>query len=145
MKFSLGTIFLTVLLTASLSAQVRLKDIADIEGVRPNVLTGFGIVVGLNGSGDKDQTRFTTQALANALTKSGIAIDSTSIKVKNVAAVLVQAELPPFSRAGSRIDVTVSSLGDATSLENRRSPLLRGLPEAAQSPGRYLRQRRDMT
>lgn len=97
--------------------QVRLKDISSIEGVRSNALTGFGIVVGLNGSGDKDQTRFTTQALANALTKSGLSVDPTSFRVKNVAAVLVQAELPPFATSGSRIDISVSSLGDAISLQ----------------------------
>lgn len=98
-------------------AQVRLKDISSIEGVRANALTGFGIVVGLNGTGDKDQTRFTTQALANALTKSGLNVDPTQFRVKNVAAVLVQAELPAFAANGSRIDVNVSSLGDAISLQ----------------------------
>ena len=61
--------------------QVRLKDIASIEGVRSNILTGWGIVVGLNGTGDKDQTRFTTQALANALSKSGIRLTGSNIKV----------------------------------------------------------------
>ncbi len=106
-----------VMAAAPLSAQVRLKDIAGVEGVRNNALTGFGIVVGLNGTGDKDQTRFTTQALANALSKSGISLDPTAIKVKNVAFALVQAELPPFSRSGTLIDVRVSSAGDATSLQ----------------------------
>ncbi|MDJ0835298.1 MAG: flagellar basal body P-ring protein FlgI [Acidobacteriota bacterium] len=110
-------IFFLLLTGFSAQAQVRLKDIASIEGVRPNVLTGFGIVVGLNGTGDKDQTRFTTQALANALAKSGISLAASSIKVKNVALVLVQAELPPFARSGSRIDVTASSTGDAQSLQ----------------------------
>ena len=100
-----------------LFGQVRLKDIATVEGVRNNVLTGFGLVVGLNGTGDKDQTRFTTQGLANALSKSGLSLDPASIKVKNVAMVLVQAELPPFVRSGSRIDITVSSTGDASSLQ----------------------------
>ena len=99
------------------TAQVRLKDIASVEGVRNNILTGFGIVVGLNGTGDKDQTRFTVQALANALSKSGITLDPSAIKVKNIAMVLVQAELPPFARSGSRIDITVSSTGDAGSLQ----------------------------
>ena len=105
------------LITMHGAAQVRIKDISRVEGVRNNVLTGFGIVVGLNGSGDKDQTRFTTQALANAMSKSGISLNPSQIKVKNVAMVLVQAELPPFARSGSRIDVTVSSTGDATSLQ----------------------------
>ncbi|MCB1052599.1 MAG: flagellar basal body P-ring protein FlgI [Acidobacteria bacterium] len=110
-------ITLTCLLTAPLLADVRLKDIASVEGVRPNYLNGFGLVVGLNGTGDKDQTRFTTQALVNALAKSGISLDPTTVKVKNVAFVLVQAELPAFSRPGTRVDVTVSSYGDATSLQ----------------------------
>ena len=116
MTRSFGTFFL-LFLTLCLPAQVRLKDIAAVEGVRPNVLNGFGIVVGLNGTGDKDQTRFTTQALANALAKSGLSLSPASIKVKNVALVLVQAELPPFARSGSRIDITVSSTGDAQSLQ----------------------------
>jgi len=111
-----GTIFL-LLPTLGLHGQVRLKDIAAVEGVRANVLNGFGIVVGLNGTGDKDQTRFTTQALANALAKSGLSLQPSAIKVKNVALVLVQAELPPFARSGSRIDITVSSAGDAKSLQ----------------------------
>jgi len=105
------------LAAAAAAAQVRLKDIAEVEGVRSNALTGFGIVVGLNGTGDKDQTRFTTQALANALSKSGISLNPTAIKVKNVALALVQAELPPFARSGTRIDVRVSSAGDAASLQ----------------------------
>lgn len=112
-----GTFFLMALLIAPITAQVRLKDITAVEGARPNALTGFGIVVGLAGTGDKDQTKFTTQALANALSKSGIRVLPTEIKVKNVAMVLVQAELPPFVQSGSRIDVTVSSTGDATSLQ----------------------------
>lgn len=97
--------------------QVRLKDIAEIEGVRANQLTGIGLVVGLNGTGDKDQTRFSTQALANMLAKSGLTVAATDIKVKNIATVLLSAELPAFSKAGGRLDVTVSSIGDATSLQ----------------------------
>lgn len=112
---ALGIFFL--LMGCLAHAQVRLKDIATIEGVRPNVLNGFGIVVGLAGSGDKDQTRFTTQALSNALAKSGVRVAPGDIKVKNVALVLVQAELPAFARSGSRIDVNVSSVGDASSLQ----------------------------
>ncbi|CAM2008059.1 flagellar basal body P-ring protein FlgI [Acanthopleuribacter pedis] len=110
--------WVVMLLLTPLSAQdVRIKDIANLEGVRDNMLTGYGIVVGLMGTGDKDQTRFTTQTLANALSKSGIKLDPTNIKVANVAMVLVQAELPPFARNGHRIDIQVSSLGDAASLQ----------------------------
>jgi flagellar P-ring protein precursor FlgI len=112
-----GIFYLFLLISQTALSQVRIKDISEVEGARSNVLTGFGIVVGLAGTGDKDQTKFTTQALSNALSKSGISLAPTDIKVKNVAMVLVQAELPPFVQSGSRIDVTVSSTGDASSLQ----------------------------
>lgn len=112
----IGIFYLSIICAQSIG-QVRIKDIAAIEGARSNALTGFGIVVGLAGTGDKDQTKFTTQALTNALSKSGISLAPTDIKVKNVAMVLVQAELPPFVQSGSRIDITVSSTGDAASLQ----------------------------
>ncbi len=95
---------------------VRIKDIATVEGVRENSLIGYGLVIGLNGTGDKSQTTFTVQTLVNMLNKMGINLDPTTVKVKNVASVIVTAKLPPFMRPGSRIDVVVSSLGDATSL-----------------------------
>ena len=95
---------------------VRIKDIATIEGVRENSLLGYGLVVGLNGTGDKAQTTFTVQTLVNMLNKMGINLDPSTVKVKNVASVIVTAKLPPFMKPGSRIDVVVSSLGDATSL-----------------------------
>ena len=94
----------------------RLKEVARLQSVRPNQLIGYGIVVGLDGTGDKDQTKFTVQSLANLLSRQGISVSPTTIKVKNIAAVMVTAELPAFSRTGSRIDVTVSSTGDAKSL-----------------------------
>ena len=93
----------------------RLKDIADIEGVRGNQLLGYGLVVGLNGSGD-GKLDFTQKSVSNMLEKMGLRINPVDVKVKNVAAVMVTATLPPFSRPGSRIDVTVSSMGDAKSL-----------------------------
>ncbi len=95
----------------------RLKDMADIEGVRGNQLFGYGLVVGLNGTGDGRSVEFTTKGLSNMLEKVGIRVDSQDIKVKNVAAVLVTATLPPFSRPGSKLDVTLSSMGDAKSLQ----------------------------
>jgi len=95
----------------------RIKDIAYVSGVRPNVLIGYGLVVGLKRTGDKVQTIFTPQTLANMLEKMGVIVDPTLTKINNVAAVMVTAELPPFSRVGNRIDVTVSSMGDASSLE----------------------------
>ncbi|MFI5304239.1 MAG: flagellar basal body P-ring protein FlgI [Nitrospiria bacterium] len=95
----------------------RIKDITSIEGVRENSLIGYGLIIGLNGTGDKSGTVFTLQTLTNMLNKMGILVDPTTVKVKNVAAVVVTAKLPPFNRPGSRIDVSVSSLGDATSLQ----------------------------
>jgi flagellar P-ring protein precursor FlgI len=94
----------------------RLKEVARLQGVRANQLLGYGLVVGLDGSGDKDQTKFTVQSITNALGRMGITVNPTTVKVKNVAAVMVTAELPAFSRTGSRLDVTVSSTGDAKSL-----------------------------
>lgn len=111
-------ILFSMLLFGTLFAgKIRIKDISSVEGVRSNPLMGFGLVVGLNGTGDKDQTRFTTQALVNALAKSGLSLDASRVKVKNVAFVMVQAELPAFAQNGSRIDLLVSSYGDATSLQ----------------------------
>lgn len=95
----------------------RLKDIAFFEGVRPNQLVGYGLVVGLDNTGDQTNT-FTSQSIANMLNRMGTKFDSTTIKmVKNAAAVIVTAELPPFIKPGSKIDVLVSSLGDAKSLQ----------------------------
>lgn len=96
---------------------VRVKDIASIEGVRSNQLLGYGLVVGLDGSGDSQQTKFTTQSVANMLETYGISVPADKMKVKNVAAVIVTATLPPFARQGATIDVDVSSLGDAKSLQ----------------------------
>jgi flagellar P-ring protein precursor FlgI len=106
------------ILAAGTPAQAaRLKDLADVEGVRGNQLFGYGVVVGLNGTGDGNSVQFTTKSLSNMLEKLGIRVDSKDIKVKNVAAVLVTATLPPFIRPGSKLDVTLSSLGDAKSLQ----------------------------
>jgi flagellar P-ring protein precursor FlgI len=95
----------------------RIKDITDILGVRGNQLFGYGLVVGLDGSGDKQGTEFTIQSLTNMLLKMGIEVDAGQVKVKNVAAVMVTTELPPFARPGMRLDVLVSSIGDAKSLQ----------------------------
>ena len=96
---------------------VRIKDITDIKGVRQNQLIGYGLVVGLNGTGDGQKTQFTLKSLTNMLEKMGMAVDPNKVKVKNVAAVMVTAVLPPFARAGSQIDVLVSSIGDAKDLQ----------------------------
>ena len=95
----------------------RIKDIAYFIGDRNNSLNGYGLLVGLDGTGDKDKTQFTNSTLANLLDNSGIHVDPTTVKVKNVAAVMVTANLPAFVRNGSRIDVQISSIGDATSLQ----------------------------
>lgn len=96
---------------------IRLKDVASFKGVRSNQLLGNGLVVGLNGTGDGTNVGFNNQELANMLANMGINVDRSKIKVKNIAAVAVTAVLPPFARVGSRIDVLVSSLGDAKSLQ----------------------------
>jgi len=102
---------------AGLRNGVRIKDLVDIEGVRGNDLDGYGLVVGLDGSGDAlRNSPFTEEALVNLLERLGINVSGEAFRTKNVAAVLVTAKLPPFSRTGSRIDITVSTIGDAKSL-----------------------------
>ena len=105
------------LLLPSTAGAVRIKDLANVKGVRSNQLAGYGLVVGLAGTGDGKGTRFTVQSLASMLSRMGIRVSPDEIRVKNVAAVMVTAELPPFARIGDRIDVQVSSLGDAKSLQ----------------------------
>ncbi|HTA81074.1 MAG TPA: flagellar basal body P-ring protein FlgI [Terracidiphilus sp.] len=95
---------------------VLVRDITTIEGVRDNMLVGYGLVVGLNRTGDSQQTFFTVQTLANAMQKMGVLIAPGQVEVKNVASVFITASLPPFARPGERLDVTVSSVGDAKSL-----------------------------
>lgn len=96
---------------------VHLRDITTIEGVRDNPLIGYGLVVGLKRTGDSQQTQFSTQTLANILQRMGLQIPVSSVQIRNVAAVFVTATLPPFAQPGTRIDVTVSSIGDAKSIE----------------------------
>jgi flagellar P-ring protein precursor FlgI len=107
----------------SVPQKSRIKDVATIEGIRDNQLVGYGLVVGLRGTGDSSQTVFPAQTLISALQRMGITVPQTgsnsagNMQVKNMAAVFVVATLPPFSRAGYKMDVTVSSAGDARSLE----------------------------
>lgn len=96
---------------------VLIRDITSIEGVRENPVLGYGVVVGLKGTGDRQQTIFTTQTLANMLQRMGVQVSPTTLVVKNVAAVFVTASLPAFARPGTRLDVTVASTGDAISLD----------------------------
>jgi len=119
-RSSLAALMLCGLLLLGVSTPAfaaRLKDIADVEGVRGNQLFGFGIVVGLNGTGDGSSVDFTRKGLSNMLEKMGIKVPPEQLKVKNVAAVMITSTLPAFVRPGTRIDVTLSSLGDAKSLQ----------------------------
>lgn len=95
---------------------VRIKDIASFSGVRDNQLTGYGLVVGLSGTGDKKDSAFTMRSMVNMLEKMGVRVDMKQMKPKNVAAVMVTARMPVSAKPGNRLDITVSSLGDSTSL-----------------------------
>lgn len=110
-------LLLLVLGTVPLAAAVRLKDIASFEGMRDNQLVGYGLVVGLNGTGDRKQSVFSAQSLANMLQRMGVSIDPTTITVKNTAAVIVTATLPAFAQPGTRIDVTAAAIGDSSNLQ----------------------------
>src|ERR1700733_11038973 len=109
--------------TPDVSHTVRGKDVASIEGIRDNQLVGYGLVVGLHGTGDSSQTVFPAQTLISALERMGVTVPQTgsnsasNMQVKNMAAVFVVATLPSFSRPGYKLDITVSSAGDARSLE----------------------------
>ena len=114
---TIGTIVLMGLAWAGSAQAARIKDLAKIKGIRSNQLTGYGLVVGLDGTGDKSGVSFTKQALANMMEKMNIHVNKNQLAVKNVAAVIVTADIPPFARIGDQIDATVSSLGDAKSLK----------------------------
>ena len=101
---------------AAFGAPVRVKELVEVQGVRENVLYGYGLVVGLAGTGDTERVFFTSQSISGMLGRLGIRIDPRDVQVRNVAAVMVTARLPSFSRAGIRIDVSVASMGNARSL-----------------------------
>ena len=107
---------LALLVSAPQGEAVRIKDIASFSGVRDNQLIGYGLVVGLGGTGDKTSSVFTMRSMVNMLERMGVSVDMRQMKPKNVAAVMVTAKMPVSSKPGTRLDVTVSSLGDATSL-----------------------------
>ncbi|MEA2102851.1 MAG: flagellar basal body P-ring protein FlgI [Thermodesulfobacteriota bacterium] len=109
-------IFIAICLVAQPAMAVRVKDLVEIQGVRENRLTGYGLVVGLNGTGDKSGSAFTTLSMANMLRRMGVQVNSDQLKVKNVAAVMVTSSLPPFAKSGQYLDCTVSSIGDSSSL-----------------------------
>ncbi len=111
-------VLITVIALIPDASAVRIKDIADIKGVRQNQMVGYGLVVGLEGTGDSDDALFTTQSLSSLLEKMGVTVQPSDIDdVENVAAVMVTADLPPFASLGSRLDVLVSSIGDAENLQ----------------------------
>jgi flagellar P-ring protein precursor FlgI len=111
-------ISILIFLMANVSfAMVKIRDISNVEGIRDNQLIGYGLVVGLNGTGDKSGTDFTIQSLVNMMERMGITVSKDDVSVKNVAAVMVTTKLPPYSKSGTMLDVVVSSVGDAKSLE----------------------------
>ncbi len=112
----MGLLVILIIALARPALAVRIKDVAHLDGVRSNQLVGYGLVVGLDGTGDSKSTQFTIQSLVNMLDRMGITVNRNDVKVANVAAVMVTAELPAFTKPGNRIDVTISSIGDAKSL-----------------------------
>ena len=120
MKSAIAKLFIFLAILFGVAGQAygaRIKDLADIKGVRQNQLVGYGLVVGLNGTGDSDNAIFTIQSFASMLERMGVTVRSQDIEVDNVAAVMVTTDLPAFARTGSRIDVLVSSIGDADNLQ----------------------------
>lgn len=111
------TLIPVLLAALPLANAARLKDLVSIEGVRENQLIGYGVVVGLAGTGDRQQTIFSNQSLANILERMGVAVAPAAIRVKNTAAVMVTATLPAFAQPGMRIDTTVAAMGDAMNLQ----------------------------
>src|SRR3954452_24176822 len=101
-----------VLALPAAATPARLKDLVAIEGVRENQLIRYGLVVGLAGTGDRRQTIFSAQRLANMLERMGVSVPAAAIRVNNTAAVMVTATLPPFAQPGMRIDVTAAAIGD---------------------------------
>lgn len=111
------SLFFSLLAICASASEVRIKDLVEFDGVRGNDLVGYGLVVGLNGTGDGIRNApFTEEIMSNILERLGVNVTGEQFRPRNVAAVLATAELPPFARAGGRIDVTVSAIGDASSL-----------------------------
>lgn len=113
----LCVLILTFALALPGASGTRLKELASLEGVRDNQLIGYGLVVGLSGTGDKAQTVFSIQTLTNMLRRMGVVVDPTQISVRNIAAVMVTATLPPFAQPGTHIDITAAAIGDASNLQ----------------------------
>lgn len=121
------SLLLVTCLTPVHASATRIRDLCDVSGVRSNQLFGYGLVVGLSGTGDSQRASMTPQAVVAMLHRLGVQVDQSQLRVRNVAAVMVTANLPPFARNGSRIDVTVASMGDSSSLHGGvllQTPLL---------------------
>ncbi|MBS4029037.1 MAG: flagellar basal body P-ring protein FlgI, partial [Ignavibacteriales bacterium] len=116
MKKIYSTLFLVCFLFETLFA-VRIKDIAYVQGVKGSQLIGYGIVTGLNGTGDTQRSTFTLQSISSMLKRFGVTVPQDALRLRNVAAVMVTATVPPFSKVGGTVDVVVSSMGDATSIQ----------------------------
>jgi flagellar P-ring protein precursor FlgI len=114
---SLKILLVFLAFLANAWAASRIKDLVSVEGVRDNQLVGYGVVVGLAGTGDRQQTVFSVQSLTNVLQRMGVTVPPVSILVRNTAAVLITATLPPFAQPGTKIDVTVAAIGDASNLQ----------------------------
>jgi flagellar P-ring protein FlgI len=117
MNFSTAVCLLALMPLGAANEPTRLEDLVSIEGVRDNQLVGYGIVVGLNGTGDSRQTVFSAQSLTNLLQRMGVVVSPTLILVRNTAATIVIADLPPFAQPGTRIDISVGAVGDSTNLQ----------------------------
>ncbi|HEY0043601.1 MAG TPA: flagellar basal body P-ring protein FlgI [Allosphingosinicella sp.] len=118
LPFILAAASLAAALPSAALAGPRIKDVVDVENVRSNQLVGYGLVVGLAGSGDRTRNApFTEESLKGMLGRMGVSVEGTQMRTQNVAAVMVTATLPPFARSGSQIDVQVSAMGDASSLQ----------------------------
>jgi len=115
-KIIILVLILWAVVLLSTAEASRIKELAQLEGVRSNQLVGYGLVVGLNWTGDSAGTQFTIQSLVNMMERLGVTVDPNTVQVSNVAAVIVTSNLPAFARAGTRIDVAVSSVGDAANL-----------------------------
>lgn len=109
--------FVCLAATSALGASARLRDLADVQGARDNAIFGYGLVVGLSGTGDSERVLFTAQSMSGMLGRIGVRVSPEQVRSRNVAAVMVTATLPAFARPGARLDLTVSSLGDARTLE----------------------------
>jgi len=113
---SIALVLALGLAQSAVAAPVRIKELADVQGVRDNALYGYGLVVGLAGTGDSEMVYFTSQSIAGMLGRLGIRIDPKDVRVRNTAAVMVTARLPSYARPGTRLDVNVGSMGNARSL-----------------------------